>query len=80
LKLTELVILTALGDWEIFDEYGVPLKFAGQRACLRLHQAADPADAARSATEGAALAGPDFGSHQRPDDQYLALANDAAAH
>ncbi len=28
LKLTELVILTALGDWEIFDEYGVPLKFA----------------------------------------------------
>jgi EAL domain-containing protein (putative c-di-GMP-specific phosphodiesterase class I) len=28
LKLTELVILTALGDWEIFNEYGVPLKFA----------------------------------------------------
>lgn len=28
LKLTELVILTALGDWEIFDEYGVPMKFA----------------------------------------------------
>jgi EAL domain-containing protein (putative c-di-GMP-specific phosphodiesterase class I) len=28
LKLTELVILTALGDWDIFNEYGVPLKFA----------------------------------------------------
>jgi EAL domain-containing protein (putative c-di-GMP-specific phosphodiesterase class I) len=28
LKLTELVILTALGDWEIFNEYGVPLKLA----------------------------------------------------
>lgn len=28
LKLTELVILTALGDWEIFNEYGVPMKFA----------------------------------------------------
>jgi EAL domain-containing protein (putative c-di-GMP-specific phosphodiesterase class I) len=28
LRLTELVILTALGDWEIFNEYGVPLKFA----------------------------------------------------
>jgi len=28
LKLTELVILTALGDWDIFNEYGVPMKFA----------------------------------------------------
>ena len=28
LKLTEQVILTALGDWEIFNEYGVPMKFA----------------------------------------------------
>jgi EAL domain-containing protein (putative c-di-GMP-specific phosphodiesterase class I) len=28
LKLTELVILTALGDWDIFKEYGVPMKFA----------------------------------------------------
>jgi EAL domain-containing protein (putative c-di-GMP-specific phosphodiesterase class I) len=28
LKLTEQVILTALGDWEIFNDYGVPLKFA----------------------------------------------------
>jgi EAL domain-containing protein (putative c-di-GMP-specific phosphodiesterase class I) len=28
LRLTELVILTALGDWDIFNEYGVPLKFA----------------------------------------------------
>ncbi len=28
LKLTEQVILTALGDWEIFNEYGVPLKLA----------------------------------------------------
>jgi EAL domain-containing protein (putative c-di-GMP-specific phosphodiesterase class I) len=28
LKLTEQVILTALGDWEIFNEYGVSLKFA----------------------------------------------------
>lgn len=26
--LTEQVILTALGDWEIFDEYGVAMKFA----------------------------------------------------
>jgi EAL domain-containing protein (putative c-di-GMP-specific phosphodiesterase class I) len=26
--LTELVILTALGDWEIFNEYGVSMKFA----------------------------------------------------
>lgn len=26
--LTEQVILTALGDWEIFNEFGVPLKFA----------------------------------------------------
>jgi EAL domain-containing protein (putative c-di-GMP-specific phosphodiesterase class I) len=28
LKLTEMVILTALGDWDIFNEYGVPMKFA----------------------------------------------------
>ena len=28
LKLTEQVILTALGDWDIFNEYGVPMKFA----------------------------------------------------
>jgi len=28
LKLTEQVILTALGDWEIFNEYGVSMKFA----------------------------------------------------
>jgi EAL domain-containing protein (putative c-di-GMP-specific phosphodiesterase class I) len=28
LKLTETVILTALGDWDIFNEYGVPMKFA----------------------------------------------------
>src|SRR5690348_379184 len=28
LRLTELVILTALGDWDIFNEYGVPLKLA----------------------------------------------------
>jgi EAL domain-containing protein (putative c-di-GMP-specific phosphodiesterase class I) len=28
LKLTELVILTALGDWDIFNEYGVPMKLA----------------------------------------------------
>lgn len=28
LKLTELVILTALGDWDIFNDYGVPMKFA----------------------------------------------------
>lgn len=28
LKLTEQVILTALGDWEIFNEYNVPMKFA----------------------------------------------------
>jgi EAL domain-containing protein (putative c-di-GMP-specific phosphodiesterase class I) len=28
LKLTEMVILTALGDWDIFREYGVPMKFA----------------------------------------------------
>jgi EAL domain-containing protein (putative c-di-GMP-specific phosphodiesterase class I) len=28
LKLTEQVILTALGDWEIFNEYGVPMKLA----------------------------------------------------
>lgn len=27
-KLTEQVILTALGDWEIFNEYGVSMKFA----------------------------------------------------
>ena len=27
-KLTERVILTALGDWELFNEYGVPLKLA----------------------------------------------------
>ena len=27
-KLTELVILTALGDWEIFNEFGVSMKFA----------------------------------------------------
>jgi EAL domain-containing protein (putative c-di-GMP-specific phosphodiesterase class I) len=26
--LTEQVILTAIGDWEIFNEYGVPMKFA----------------------------------------------------
>ena len=26
--LTEQVILTALGDWELFNEYGVPLKLA----------------------------------------------------
>jgi EAL domain-containing protein (putative c-di-GMP-specific phosphodiesterase class I) len=26
-RLTELVILTALGDWEIFNEYDVPFKF-----------------------------------------------------
>lgn len=28
LKLTEQVILTALGDWEIFNEHGVSMKFA----------------------------------------------------
>jgi EAL domain-containing protein (putative c-di-GMP-specific phosphodiesterase class I) len=28
LKLTEMVILTALGDWDIFNDYGVPMKFA----------------------------------------------------
>lgn len=28
LKLTEQVILTALGDWEIFNEYNVPMKLA----------------------------------------------------
>ena len=28
LKLTEQVILTALGDWDIFNEFGVPMKFA----------------------------------------------------
>jgi len=28
LKLTEQVILTAAGDWDIFNEYGVPMKFA----------------------------------------------------
>lgn len=28
LKLTEQVILTALGDWDIFNEYGVSMKFA----------------------------------------------------
>lgn len=28
LKLTEQVILTALGDWEIFNEYGITMKFA----------------------------------------------------
>jgi EAL domain-containing protein (putative c-di-GMP-specific phosphodiesterase class I) len=28
LKLTEQVILTALGDWEIFNEYGLSVKFA----------------------------------------------------
>ena len=28
LALTEQVILTALGDWEIFNEHGVPLKLA----------------------------------------------------
>jgi EAL domain-containing protein (putative c-di-GMP-specific phosphodiesterase class I) len=28
LKLTELVILTALGDWDIFNDYGVQMKFA----------------------------------------------------
>ena len=28
LKLTEMVILTALGDWDIFNEYGIPMKLA----------------------------------------------------
>jgi EAL domain-containing protein (putative c-di-GMP-specific phosphodiesterase class I) len=28
LKLTEQVILTALGDWDIFNEHGVPVKLA----------------------------------------------------
>jgi EAL domain-containing protein (putative c-di-GMP-specific phosphodiesterase class I) len=28
LKLTEMVILTALGDWDIFHEYGIPMKLA----------------------------------------------------
>ncbi|MGN6571139.1 MAG: EAL domain-containing protein [Pseudolabrys sp.] len=28
LRLTEQVILTALGDWDIFNEYGVPLRLA----------------------------------------------------
>jgi EAL domain-containing protein (putative c-di-GMP-specific phosphodiesterase class I) len=28
LKLTESVILTALGDWDIFNDYGIPMKFA----------------------------------------------------
>ena len=28
LKLTEVAILTALGDWEIFNEYGINMKFA----------------------------------------------------
>lgn len=28
MQLTERVILTALGDWDIFAEYGVPMKFA----------------------------------------------------
>jgi EAL domain-containing protein (putative c-di-GMP-specific phosphodiesterase class I) len=28
LELTEQVILTALGDWEIFNEYGLSMKFA----------------------------------------------------
>lgn len=28
LKLTEQVILTALGDWEMFNEHGVPLKLS----------------------------------------------------
>lgn len=28
LKLTETVILTALGDWDIFHDYGIPMKFA----------------------------------------------------
>jgi len=27
-RLTEQVILTALGDWDLFDQYGVPMKFA----------------------------------------------------
>ena len=28
LKLTETVILTALGDWDIFHDYGIPMKLA----------------------------------------------------
>ncbi len=28
LALTEQVVLTALGDWDIFNDYGVPMKFA----------------------------------------------------
>ena len=69
LALTEQVILTALGDWEIFDEHGVPMKLAVNVPVSALRQPADRAHAARGAAARGALARPGAGSDRGPDHQ-----------
>ena len=66
-KLTEQVILTALGDWDIFNDYGVSMKFAVNVPVSAFVKLPITRMIREARPRAAALAGHGAGSDRGPD-------------